>query len=64
MSSYLFHSISAALGAYIDSKDGHPVHEMDTHMADDLVCRHVIDVWKHAVEYMQQQQVRAGGAHQ
>ena len=37
---------------------------MDTHLADDLTCRHVIDVWKHAVEYMQQQQARAGGAHQ
>ena len=33
-------------------------------LADDLVCTHAIDVWKHAVEYMQQQQARAGGAHQ
>ncbi|XP_072028276.1 E3 ubiquitin-protein ligase rnf213-alpha-like [Amphiura filiformis] len=55
--------ISAVLSAYIDGKDGQPVHEMEEQLSADLVLRHAVDVWRHAVDYMQQHHARAGSAH-
>ena len=55
------YSIAATLGAYIDGKDGHPVHDMDRYLKDDLKLQHAVSMWKRAVVYLQQQQERANG---